>query len=147
VTDASGKLKPTDQKLLVHNSAKVTHNTKITGAPPNSEQNVTLPSGGKPKEFNLYPSNEPVTVACSIHPWMKGYIRIFNHPYAAVSVVGKEDKDEAYGTYEIKGVPAGATVRIFAWHEKAGMLGEPKGQSVKLEKESKVDFSMKAPAK
>ena len=27
----------------------------------------------------------PISVKCSFHPWMKGWIRVFNHPYFAVT--------------------------------------------------------------
>ena len=38
-------------------------------------------------------------VACDIHPWMKAYLMVFDHPFFAVTA---ED-----GSFEIKGVPAG----------------------------------------
>ena len=68
------------------------------------------------------PSNVPVGFECGMHPWMKGQVRVFEHPYFAVT-----DDD---GKFEIKDVPAG-TWRIVTWHEeglhkgKAGILGIP----------------------
>jgi hypothetical protein len=44
---------------------------------------------------------------------MKGYIRIFNHPYYAVTA------DD--GTFEIKDAPAGE-YRIAVWHEGMGWV-------------------------
>ncbi len=50
---------------------------------------------------------------CNVHPWMKGYIAVFQHPYFAIT--GKD------GTFELKNVPHGE-FRIEAWHEKYGVL-------------------------
>ncbi|MBY0459616.1 MAG: hypothetical protein K2V38_20040, partial [Gemmataceae bacterium] len=62
----------------------------------------------------------PVVRSCdifssSIHPWMRGYVRAFDHPYFAVT--------DAAGGFELPQVPAG-TWRLVAWHERAGFLGE-----------------------
>src|SRR5262249_4421621 len=53
----------------------------------------------------------PISVQCDIHPWMKAYIRVFNHPYFAVT-----DED---GKFTIKDAPAGEW-RIVVWQEKSG---------------------------
>jgi hypothetical protein len=135
--------KPTGQKLHVLNNAKISHNTKVKGGPRNPEVNQTLKRDAT-MEVELVPENDPITIECNIHPWMKGYVRAFNHPFATVSVEKADTKDQNFGTYEIKGVPVGASVRIFAWHEKAGFLGDEKGKVIKLEKETKADFSMTA---
>ena len=52
-------------------------------------------------------------VVCNIHPFMKGYILLLDHPYMAVS--GDD------GTFEIKNIPAGKHEFQF-WHEAAGYL-------------------------
>ena len=49
-----------------------------------------------------------VNVNCNIHGWMKAYIRVFDHPYYAVT-----DDD---GNFEIKMPPAGK-YHIFYWHD------------------------------
>ena len=51
---------------------------------------------------------------CNIHPWMKGYIIPRDDPYVTVSA--------ADGTFEIKNVPAGATLEFQLWHERCGYL-------------------------
>ena len=48
---------------------------------------------------------------CNMHPWMKGYIAVFKHPYFAVT-----DKN---GSFELKDLPPG-TYTITAWQEKLG---------------------------
>ena len=52
--------------------------------------------------------------ACNIHPWMKGAIRVFDHPWFTVT-----DKD---GNFAIKNVPAG-DYRIVYWHENGYHMG------------------------
>jgi hypothetical protein len=52
-----------------------------------------------------------IPVKCNVHPWMKGYIAVFKHPYFAVT-----DKN---GGFELKDLPPG-TYTITAWQEKLG---------------------------
>lgn len=104
--------------LEVKNSAPVNHNIKYDGA---NAFNVNLPPGMSHKmEQPFGPSAVPVVFGCSIHPWMAGRIRTFEHPYFAVT--------DADGKFEIKDAPAGK-FRVVYWHElgfhkgKDGILG------------------------
>ncbi len=121
----------TGQKFVVMNDARIAHNVKMDGGVENPALKVTL----APKTFYepqvFEPSREPITIRCNIHPWMSAYARAFDHPYATLSVVGKGPKDPKYGTYEIRGVPAGK-VRVIAWHEKAGYLNGARGEEIEL---------------
>ena len=54
------------------------------------------------------PERTPGEVVCDIHGWMKAWIRVFDHPYYAVS-----DKD---GMFEIKDAPVG-TFKIWYWSD------------------------------
>ena len=56
---------------------------------------------------------EPISVVCDIHAWMRAYHLPIDHPFAAVS---GED-----GTFEIKDLPAGKH-EFKIWHEAGGML-------------------------
>ena len=71
-------------------------------------------------------------VKCNVHPWMKAYIGVQKHPFAAVT--------GADGTFTIQGLPPG-DYTIEAWQEKYGT------QDMKVTvgpKESKTaDFSYK----
>jgi len=64
----------------------------------------------------------PVPYKCTIHPWMTGYVRVFDHPYFAVTDVD--------GNFRIDNAPGGR-FRIVYWHEnglrggKGGRFGEP----------------------
>jgi hypothetical protein len=146
IADGKGTLKPTGQKLIVENDAQVSHNTMTLETGKNNPMNFTL-KAGKQDERVFNPDPNPIVVKCNIHPWMTGYLRAFNHPYATVSAVGKDAADPEYGTWKIAQAPLGAKVRIFAWHEKAGFLTDPKGESIEITKDTKpIDFKMtKAP--
>src|SRR5207248_1927486 len=61
----------------------------------------------------------PIEYKCSIHPWMNGYVRIFDHPYYAVT--------DENGNFEIKNAPAGKW-RMIVWQEKVGYLGGKEGR-------------------
>lgn len=102
----------TTQKLEIHNSDPVAHNSNLTplgDAPFNqliSENNATAYQFHKQQ-------NKPVAVTCSIHPWMKGYVFPRDNPYAAVT---GED-----GSFEIKKLPAGKH-EFQVWQEAVGEL-------------------------
>ena len=97
----------TGDTLLIKNSSPVPHNTNF-----NSDElsfNQTIAAGGEYKpEKALKAQKTQATYACNIHPWMKGVVMIFDHPYFAVT--------DADGKYEIKDAPAGA-IRVFYRHE------------------------------
>jgi hypothetical protein len=98
-----------NQKLDVVNSDETTHN--IHPSPNNNrEWNMTQPHG-MPLEKTFAREEIAISVKCNVHPWMKGYIAVFKHPYFAVT-----DKN---GNFELKEVPPG-TYTITAWQEKLG---------------------------
>jgi hypothetical protein len=141
---------PTDQELRILNNAGIGHNTSWKGGPDEPTGNQATPKSGVDVK-NLVPDyQEPLTISCTIHGWMKGYVWLFDHPYATVSrsdtaPKGLEAKpaDATFGTYEIKGVPAGVKLRVVAWHEKAGFLNGSKGEEIELkEGDNTKDFSV-----
>jgi plastocyanin len=95
------------QKLDVVNSDETTHNIHPT---PNNnrEWNMTQPHG-MPLEQTFAREEISIPVKCNVHPWMKGYIAVFKHPFFAVT-----DKS---GNFDIKDLPPG-TYTITAWQEK-----------------------------
>jgi len=106
------------QTLLVKNSAAFPHNALIQGA--DFTANPLIPAGGK-EEFKAIPAAKaPYKVSCSIHPWMGAFIRVFDHPYFAVT--------DAQGKFEIKDAPAGKC-RIVVWQESIGYLGGAAGRN------------------
>jgi len=118
------------QKLDVVNSDETTHNIHPT---PNNnrEWNMTQPHG-MPLEQTFAREEISIPVKCNVHPWMKGYIAVFKHPFFAVT-----DKN---GNFDIKDLPPG-TYTITAWQEKL----PPQSQKVTVGAgEAKtLDFSFK----
>jgi len=79
--------------------------------------NLALPKTGlevrKPiKKWHRYTENTGfIQVRSNTHNWIRGYIYIFDHPYAAVT--------DASGAFVMEGLPAGEYT-LKAWHEVFG---------------------------
>ena len=109
------------QTLTVKNTSNMAHNFKWDGDPAvNAGGNNLLPAGGQFVIANLKADRLPVTVACNIHSWMKGTVRVYDHPYFAVT--------DADGKFTMPAPPSGAHV-LKIWHESKGWLGGAKGRT------------------
>jgi hypothetical protein len=107
------------QDLVVKNSAPVSHNVKWDGGRVrNPGGNEIIASGGT-KTVKLKADKTPIAISCNIHPWMKGWIRVFDHPYFAVT--------DENGNFEIKNAPAGK-LKIVVWQEDMGYKDGDKGK-------------------
>lgn len=107
----------TGDTLKVTNPDEVGHNANMQFLI-NPPQNFQIPPGGD-KSVQLEDAEPaPIPVECNIHPWMKAYVIVMEHPFVGVS-----DKD---GVLEIKGLPPGELeFRLF--HEGAtGSIKEVK---------------------
>jgi plastocyanin len=101
-----------DQPVNFKSSDAVGHNVHYSGFTNNA--NFALgPNGAAEKKLAF--EKRPINLVCDIHPWMKGNIMVFNHPFYAVT--GKD------GSFEIKGVPPG-TQNLIVWQRKAGYVTE-----------------------
>lgn len=103
------------QELEVKNTATISHNINVIGGTLNPNLNQIIPPGGKLDIDGFKAAPTPVNVSCTIHGWMKGYIRVFNHPYFAVT--------DAEGNFEIKDAPAGKW-NLVIWQEEKGWVTE-----------------------
>lgn len=102
----------TKQPLLVKNSDPVSHNSLINFLK-NPGVNPMIPANGE-QTFTMKKGELiPVTVQCSIHPWMEALVLVQDHPYMAVT-----DKD---GKFELKNLPAGK-LTLKVWHKGAGYV-------------------------
>jgi hypothetical protein len=100
------------QELEAKNSAPIAHNVNWAGHPlATAGGNQLVPAKQSVVIKDLKAYHIPVKLACNIHPWMSGYVRIYDHPYFAVT-----DED---GKFELKNVPAG-NFRLQIWQEKIG---------------------------
>ncbi len=100
----------TRQMLKVSNSDPTTHNVHPLPKV-NREWNKSQPGGASDIEYKFARQEIMLPVKCNIHPWMRSYINVVDHPFFAVS--------GADGSFEIKGLPAG-TYTIEAHHERLG---------------------------
>jgi hypothetical protein len=133
--------------LVVKNPAPVAHNF-FWSSDNNGEFNITVPKMGEwaMKDPNAAEPRKLVAEAraiqykCTIHGWMTGYVRIFDHPYFAVT-----DED---GKFTIKNAPTGK-FRIVYWHETGvrggaeGRFGEPITIAGPTMDTKPVDFEVK----
>jgi hypothetical protein len=101
-----------DQTLVIKSSDPVNHNVRYA-AFTNAAFNQILAPQGK-VEMKLVAERRPIVVACDIHPWMKAYLMVFDHPFFAVT--------ESDGSFEIKDVPAGEQ-NLVLWQERVGYVG------------------------
>jgi len=99
------------QKILFRNSDGILHNVHALPKK-NRPFNISMPATmkeSKPKKFKK--TEDMFVIKCDVHPWMKSYVAVTNHPYYAVTKVD--------GKFNIPNLPAG-TYELEAWHEKAG---------------------------
>ncbi|TWT71140.1 cupredoxin domain-containing protein [Crateriforma conspicua] len=104
----------TGDKLTVTNPDPVGHNANLNFLR-NDPQNFTIPTGQEKSVDLVEAEPAPIPVECNIHPWMKAYVVVLEHPFAAVS-----DED---GMIEIEGLPAGEELTFRIFHE-AGRIDE-----------------------
>jgi hypothetical protein len=97
---------PVGVSVIVSNSDKSLHNFHITR---NGETilNEAQPEGAPPREANLKQKGLHA-VTCDVHPWMKGYIWMADHPYYTLS--------DSTGAYSLKDVPPGK-YKLVLWRD------------------------------
>jgi hypothetical protein len=103
------------QTLVIKNSAAIPHNAKLDGGDKGPNINQLIPPGGMLPVKDVVARPTAIPLGCTIHGWMNGYIRVFKHPYYAVT--------DADGTFEIKDAPAGK-YRLVVWHETGWVTGD-----------------------
>lgn len=122
----------TKQQLIFKSSDSVNHNVRYS-AFTNPPFNQILAPNAKTMPMKLVPERRPLPLACDIHPWMKGYLMVFNHPFFMVT--------GADGSFEIKGIPAGKH-KVVAWQESAGYVtkGAAAGQEIEVKADGVTDL-------
>jgi hypothetical protein len=120
------------QELEAKNSGQVAHNVHWTGHPAfNPGGNVILPVGKAHLIKDLKADDKfPVKIECNIHGWMNAWVRVFNHPYFAVTDVD--------GKFEMKNAPAGQ-YRLKVWSDAGYGPGLRDGIAVAIKNNEVTD--------
>lgn len=107
-------LVPVGAELEIRNSDGILHNVR-TASTRNAPVNRAQPKVRKamPQRFA---EPERVEVRCDVHPWMRGWVVVQDHPYYAVS--------DAQGGFSLTGVPPG-DYELHLWHETLGEHVQP----------------------
>lgn len=102
------------QPIEILNSDDTLHN--VHALPNQSKQfNLGMPIKGMKLKKSFDKPEVMVKIKCDVHPWMRTYAGVVEHPFYAVT---GED-----GTAQIKDLPAG-TYTIETWHEKYGVQSQ-----------------------
>lgn len=110
-----------DQTITFKSADPVGHNVHMTGF--NNSFNQMVAAGTK-LEQKVTAERRAVTLTCDIHPWMLGYVWIFDHPFFAVT--------KADGSFEITGVPPGMQ-SLVVWQGSVGYASEKGASGMKIE--------------
>ena len=125
------------QELLIKNSDATLHN--IHSMPKvNKEFNFAMPKVVKEKKSTFSKSEpSPFYIKCDVHPWMKAWVLVSDHPYFAVT--------DATGNFTINDIPAG-TYEEVCWQEK--FKKKPLTETVTIGSGEEVkDFTFTRPKK
>jgi hypothetical protein len=74
--------------------------------------------------FEYVAPSRPFPVACDLHPWMRAWWLVLDHPYAAIS--------DAEGKFTIADLPPG-NYEFRVWHEKFGDIHQALKVAVKAD--------------
>lgn len=104
----------TGQILRVQSEDPFMHNVNVRTMENNASNFAQLASPGttptRDLTFNL---PEIFPVQCDVHPWMRAWVAVFDHPFFAVT--------DASGNFAINQVPGG-TFTLVAWQERLGEI-------------------------
>ncbi len=99
------------QPLEVQNLDSILHNTHIRTKKRAFINVVLLPQSKGIKKVIKKPG--PMTIACNKHPFMEGFIHVFDHPYHAIT--------NTQGAFTIPNLPPG-THTLSLWHKTLGTI-------------------------
>ena len=97
----------TGQPMAVENNDPTMHN--VHPLPRHNRQwSSSQPAGSAALRSTFERPEFAMPVLCNVHPWMRAFVFVFDHPYFAVTSTD--------GTFVLAGLPAG-NYTIEAWHE------------------------------
>lgn len=89
---------------------KVGHNPNVFFF--RNDANFGVVPAGVPRSIKVTNTEPvPVPIECNIHPWMRAYLVVLDHPFVSVS--------DDQGRIEIEGLPAGKELVFRLFHESA----------------------------
>jgi len=100
------------QQVEFTNSDVANHNVRAIAFEPKNEFNVFTGAGGEyVHQFVTEKKLRPILLSCDIHPWMRGWIYVFDHPHFAVT--------DEHGKFRIRSVPPGKH-QLVIWQPDVG---------------------------
>ena len=100
------------QQVAFTNSDIANHNVRAIAFESKNEFNVFTGAGGDyVHRFVSEKKLRPIMLSCDIHPWMRGWIYVFDHPHFAVT--------DEQGKFRLPAVPPG-THRLVMWQPDVG---------------------------
>ena len=123
----------TGDALEVTNKDGVTHNINAMSQL-HQGWNETQVQGGQPILRHFSKEEIPMTIKCNMHPWMRFYAAVINHPY--FQVTGKD------GQFTLRNIPPG-TYTLTAWHETFGTKKQSITVQPKQERAASITFTDK----
>jgi hypothetical protein len=121
----------TYQPAVFLNGDPLLHN--VRSEPKNSKPfNFGMSGQGARVTKRFTRSEVVIPITCDVHPWMKGYVAVLDHPYHSLT---KED-----GTFSIVNLPPGEYL-LGVWHERLGTLSQKVSVGSKETKKVVLTFS------
>ncbi len=96
------------QKLRLMNSDVYGHNPNFNFFANDAETRMHPPGHTVELEFSES-ERAPSPIHCNIHPWMRAYVLVFDHPYTGIS--------NHQGVLRIEKLPVGKPIHFKVWHE------------------------------
>jgi hypothetical protein len=122
----------TGQTLRVLNADPIAHNTR-TLALINAPLNRVNPPSDRRGFTIQYEHAEkiPILVTCDLHPWMRAYQLVLDHPFASTT--------DAAGDFTIEDLPVGEH-QFRVWQERSGFL--ERNLTVTIEADQTTDIQL-----
>jgi hypothetical protein len=124
------------QRVLVKSDDAVPHN--VHTFPLRNQPLNSIVAPDDPVVLTLvYQRSEPIPLAvkCDLHPWMRTYHLVLDHPFMAVT--------DSEGRFEIKNLPVGKH-KFRIWHERAAFLERSYEVEIKADETKEISLTFAA---